>query len=160
MLLFSLFRSNPFRRLHDNGHHEIFEHASALHIYILYFIPVSAQNVSDSYPPTKTKLKLEVLLARLLDPFLGFQGFYEGKPEPTVKSAEPEVAARRKSAGTLPRTVSLSRFLLRARTHTCTYTQKCHCAVITETRLATQHRSQKNVAPPFEEEHTFLDVLS
>ncbi|XP_075742800.1 cytochrome P450 2F5 isoform X5 [Rhipicephalus microplus] len=56
-------------------------------------------NVSDSYPPSKTKLKLEGLLARLLVPFLGFQGLYEGTPEPTVKSAEPEVAARRKSAG-------------------------------------------------------------
>ncbi|XP_075742793.1 cytochrome P450 2A13 isoform X3 [Rhipicephalus microplus] len=55
-------------------------------------------NVSDSYPPSKTKLKLEGLLARLLVPFLGFQGLYEGTPEPTVKSAEPEVAARRKSA--------------------------------------------------------------
>ncbi|XP_075538560.1 proline-rich protein 5-like isoform X2 [Dermacentor variabilis] len=66
-------------------------------------------NVSDSYPPTKTKLKLEVLLARLLDPFLGFQGFYEGKPEPTVKSAEPEVAARRKSADGVPLPRKLSR---------------------------------------------------
>ncbi|XP_075538625.1 uncharacterized protein LOC142573018 isoform X1 [Dermacentor variabilis] len=66
-------------------------------------------NVSDSYPPTKTKLKLEVLLARLLDQFLGFHGFYEGKPEPTVKSAEPEVAARRKSADGVPLPRKLSR---------------------------------------------------
>ncbi|XP_037562163.1 uncharacterized protein LOC119441631 isoform X2 [Dermacentor silvarum] len=66
-------------------------------------------NVSDSYPPTKTKLKLEGLLARLLDTFLGFQGFYEGKPEPTVKSAEPEVAARRKSADGVPLPRKLSR---------------------------------------------------
>ncbi|XP_050043403.1 proline-rich protein 5-like isoform X2 [Dermacentor andersoni] len=66
-------------------------------------------NVSDSYPPTKTKLKLEGLLARLVVPFLGFQGLYEGKPEPTVKSAEPEVAARRKSADGVPLPRKLSR---------------------------------------------------
>lgn len=66
-------------------------------------------NVSDSYPPTKTKLKLEGLLARLMVPFLGFQGLYEGTPEPTVKSAEPEVAARRKSADGVPLPRKLSR---------------------------------------------------
>lgn len=66
-------------------------------------------NVSDSYPPSKTKLKLEGLLARLLVPFLGFQGLYEGTPEPTVKSAEPEVAARRKSADGVPLPRKLSR---------------------------------------------------
>ncbi|KAG0418713.1 hypothetical protein HPB47_004649 [Ixodes persulcatus] len=57
-------------------------------------------NVSDSYPPTKTKLKLESLLARLVSPFLGFQGLYlQGHPEPVIESSEPEIAARRKSAG-------------------------------------------------------------
>ncbi|KAH7965293.1 hypothetical protein HPB49_006003 [Dermacentor silvarum] len=66
-------------------------------------------NVSDSYPPTKTKLKLEGLLARLLVPFLGFQGLYEGKLEPAVKSAEAEVAARRKSADGVPLPRKLSR---------------------------------------------------
>ncbi|XP_077513861.1 uncharacterized protein LOC144124833 isoform X2 [Amblyomma americanum] len=66
-------------------------------------------NVSDSYPPTKTKLKLEGMLARILNPFLGFQGLYEGTPEPTVKSAEPEVASRRKSADGVPLPRKLSR---------------------------------------------------
>lgn len=71
-------------------------------LFILY-------NVNDSYPPSKTKLKLEGLLARIVVPFLGFQGLYEGGPEPTIKSAEPEVAARRKSADGVPLPRKLSR---------------------------------------------------
>ncbi|KAM7308436.1 proline-rich protein 5-like [Ixodes scapularis] len=67
-------------------------------------------NVSDSYPPTKTKLKLESLLARLVSPFLGFQGLYlQGHPEPVIKSSEPEIAARRKSADGVPLPRKLSR---------------------------------------------------
>lgn len=71
-------------------------------LFILY-------NVNDSYPPSKAKLKLEGLLARIVVPFLGFQGIYEGGPEPTVKSTEPEVAARRKSADGVPLPRKLSR---------------------------------------------------
>ncbi|EEC16762.1 hypothetical protein IscW_ISCW012015 [Ixodes scapularis] len=38
-------------------------------------------NVSDSYPPTKTKLKLGVPAGELVSPFLGFQGLYlQGHP--------------------------------------------------------------------------------
>lgn len=55
--------------------------------------------MNDSYPPTKTKLKLEALVARLVSPFLGFQGLYQGGPEPVIKSSEPELVARRKSSG-------------------------------------------------------------
>ncbi|XP_023212321.1 proline-rich protein 5-like isoform X2 [Centruroides sculpturatus] len=56
------------------------------------------QGVNDSYPPNKNKLKLESILARIINPFLGFRGLYQGGSEPVIPSMEPAIAARRKSA--------------------------------------------------------------
>lgn len=55
------------------------------------------QGVNDSCPPNKNKLKLESMLARVVVPFLGFKGLYDGGEEPIVTSMEPIIAAKRKS---------------------------------------------------------------
>lgn len=56
------------------------------------------QVVNDTYPPNKNKLKLESILARIINPFLGFRGLYHGGSEPVIPSMEPSIASRRKSS--------------------------------------------------------------
>lgn len=66
-------------------------------------------NVADTYPPSKSRLKLEGLVARVVSPFLGFLGLYEGDAQPTIKSSEPEHAGRKKSGDGAPVTRKISR---------------------------------------------------
>ncbi|XP_054709003.1 proline-rich protein 5-like isoform X2 [Uloborus diversus] len=53
------------------------------------------QNVNDSYPPSKNKIRMESLAARICSPFMGYMGMYQ-KGYLVVTSSEPMHAARRR----------------------------------------------------------------
>lgn len=56
------------------------------------------QNVNDSYPPCKNKLRLESLCAQICSPFMGYIGLYENG-QLLVTSNEPAAFAKRRPSG-------------------------------------------------------------
>ncbi|XP_066999645.2 proline-rich protein 5 [Anabrus simplex] len=62
------------------------------------------QGVCECYPPSDEKLRLEGLVARVVSPYLGYRGLYEGGyPEPILPSKELEVAHLRRPSIVDPR---------------------------------------------------------
>lgn len=58
------------------------------------------QSVMECYPPSEKRLKLESLVARVVSPYLGHKGLYEGgSPKPVVPSRELDVAHLRRPSG-------------------------------------------------------------
>jgi hypothetical protein len=54
----------------------------------------------ECYPPSEKRLKLESLVARVVSPYLGHRGLYEGgNPKPVVPSRELDVAHLRRPSG-------------------------------------------------------------
>ncbi|XP_064488576.1 proline-rich protein 5-like [Ornithodoros turicata] len=70
---------------------------------------LTVYNVSETYPPSKSKLKLEGLVARVVSPFLGFLGLYEGSPQPVIRSSEHDYVTRKKSTDDVPVVRKISR---------------------------------------------------
>lgn len=56
------------------------------------------QNLHDTYPPNEQQLQLEAIVARVIIPYLGFYGYYEGGSEPLVESSEPMIASQRRAS--------------------------------------------------------------
>jgi hypothetical protein len=62
------------------------------------------QSVLECYPPSEKRLKLESLVARVVSPYLGHRGLYEGgSPKPVVPSRELDVAHLRRLSVVDPR---------------------------------------------------------
>lgn len=62
------------------------------------------QSVMECYPPSEKRLKLESLVARVVSPYLGHRGLYEGgSPKPVVPSRELDVAHLRRPSVVDPR---------------------------------------------------------
>jgi hypothetical protein len=62
-------------------------------------VPV-LQSVMECYPPSEKRLKLESLVARVVSPYLGHRGLYEGGyPKPVIPSRELDVAHLRRPSG-------------------------------------------------------------
>jgi len=58
------------------------------------------QSVMECYPPSEKRLKLESLVSRVVSPYLGHRGLYEGgSPKPVVPSRELDVAHLRRPSG-------------------------------------------------------------
>lgn len=55
------------------------------HKYVIYILP-NFQSVRDTEPPNKNYLRLEKLVARVVVPYLGHRGLYEGQSEPEIAS--------------------------------------------------------------------------
>jgi len=54
----------------------------------------------ECYPPSEKRLKLEFLVARVVSPYLGHRGLYEGgSTKPVVPSRELDVAHLRRPSG-------------------------------------------------------------
>jgi hypothetical protein len=54
----------------------------------------------ECYPPSEKRLKLESLVARVISPYLGHRGLYEGGyPKPVIPSRELDVAHLRRPSG-------------------------------------------------------------
>jgi len=54
----------------------------------------------ECYPPSEKRLKLESLVARIVSPYLGHRGLYEGgSPKPVLASRELDVAHLRRPSG-------------------------------------------------------------
>ncbi|KDR23752.1 Protor-2 [Zootermopsis nevadensis] len=62
------------------------------------------QSVMECYPPSEKRLKLESLVARVVSPYLGHRGLYEGGyPKPVIPSRELDVAHLRRPSVVDPR---------------------------------------------------------
>ncbi|XP_069696043.1 proline-rich protein 5-like isoform X2 [Periplaneta americana] len=62
------------------------------------------QSVMECYPPSEKRLKLESLVARVVSPYLGHRGLYEGGyPKPIIPSRELDVAHLRRPSVVDPR---------------------------------------------------------
>jgi hypothetical protein len=58
------------------------------------------QSVMECYPPSEKRLKLESLVARVVSPYLGHRGLYEGGyAKPVIPSRELDVAHLRRPSG-------------------------------------------------------------
>ncbi|GFQ90200.1 proline-rich protein 5 [Trichonephila clavata] len=64
------------------------------------------QNVNDSYPPCKNRLRLESLAAQICSPFMGYFGIYENGHLVTPSNEPATFAKRRPSADVGPRRIS------------------------------------------------------
>nr|CAD7398086.1 unnamed protein product [Timema poppensis] len=74
------------------------------------------QNVSESYPPSEERIKLERLVARVVSPYMGFRGLYrDGHPDPVIKSREMDVAHLRRPSVVDPRRLTRPLSLTSAR---------------------------------------------
>nr|CAD7425494.1 unnamed protein product [Timema monikensis] len=74
------------------------------------------QHVSESYPPSEERIKLERLVARVVSPYMGFRGLYrDGHPDPVIKSREMDVAHLRRPSVVDPRRLTRPLSLTSAR---------------------------------------------
>ena len=65
--------------------------------YIITKCISSFKSVHDGFPPSENHLRIEKLVARVVCPYLGVFGYYEGSPTPTNEvqlrpSTKPKVA--------------------------------------------------------------------
>ena len=61
-------------------------------------ICVCPQSIHDTQHPNENFLRLERLVARVVDPYLGYCGLYTGgRTEPEVRSVFPNIIMRNKS---------------------------------------------------------------
>lgn len=53
------------------------------------------QGIMDTFPPSKSKLRMETITASVVSPFMGYKGVYENYDNrlPVVTSSEPELNA-------------------------------------------------------------------